>query len=114
MVRRLVLACLWRSTVAFVVAPLPARSAPGQPQARWATSVALPFARARPRLAAPPRMSAGAGELRDSFAPGIALVPGAQAQNLAAHGAAIVFVPQARANLTAASDARSAPLVPCF
>eukprot|EP00802_Teleaulax_amphioxeia_P009260 Tamp_09276.p1 GENE.Tamp_09276~~Tamp_09276.p1 ORF type:complete len:614 (+),score=112.62 Tamp_09276:187-1842(+) len=53
-------------------------------------------------------MSAGAGELRDSFAPGIALVPGAQAQNLAAHGAAIVFVPQARANLTAASDARSA------
>jgi hypothetical protein len=100
--RPIVLACLWRSNVAFLLAP-PARLALGR-LGRSTTS-------SSPRVgrSLPPPCLAAAVPLRDNFAPDVAVIAGAQAQNLAAHGAAIVFVPQARANLTVARDARSNP-----
>lgn len=98
----IVLACLWRSNVAFLLAP-PARLALG----RWGRSTTSSSPRVGRPL--PPPCLAAAVPLRDDFAPDVAVIAGAQAQNLAAHGAAIVFVPQARANLTVARDARSNP-----
>jgi hypothetical protein len=97
--RPLVLVCLWRSNVAFLLAP-PARLALGC----WGRSTT-----SSARRVLPLRGLAADVPLRENFAPDVAVIAGAQAKNLAAHGAAIVFVPQARANLTVARDARSNP-----
>ena len=93
-VRIMMLACLWRSALGFVAAP--SHLATGR------SPVAKLTCRARLHTSTLRTVA----KLRDDFGPGISVAKRATARNLAEYGAAIVFVPEERANLTVASNAR--------